>query len=258
MLCPQCLYDLRGLPGLRCPECGGAHTLEEIHRSRGLVMHPATPWEASPSAMTFLATVRLVLERPQSLACGFPGWHNSDRSFTFSALCYAAAVLPVVTGLVAMVVQSEGLTTDLLRVIFFIPGPMLGFLLCDVLAAAGLSVIARPTCAKSPHHFWSGVVRYGSVFATFSGGLAGSGLLIRSWWLADHRQGGAFLPLLQEAVAIGLALNTIAWLVYVCILIHNASPLVSPMRRGLAYCFMPVAGLAGFVFGGFVSMLSLM
>ncbi|GMU36608.1 MAG: hypothetical protein KJ057_08435 [Phycisphaerae bacterium] len=96
------------------------------------------------------------------------------------------------------------------------------------------------------------------MFATFGGGLAGSGLLIRSWWLADHRQGGVFLPLSQEAVAIGLALNAIAWLVYVCILIHNASPLVSPMRRGLVYCFMPVASLAGFVSGGSISMLCLM
>lgn len=144
------------------------------------MMHPATPWEDSPSAMTFLATVRLVLERPQLPARGFPGWHNRDRSFTFSALCYAGAVLPVVTGLVGMVVLSEGLTVDLLRVIFFIPDPKLGFLPCDVLAAAGLSVIARPICAKSPYHFWSGVVRYGGVFATFGGCIVGIGMMIRS------------------------------------------------------------------------------
>lgn len=258
VLCPHCLYDLRGLPGLRCPECGGEHTLEEIHRRRGVVMHPATPWEAAPSTATFLATARLVLERPEALAREFPGWHHSERSFTFSVLCYAAAVLPVVTGFVMLYVFSEGLSAELLRVIFFIPGPMLGFLLCDGLAAAGLSVIARPVCAKSPYHFWSGVVRYGSVFATFSGCLVGIGMMIGSLWVADRHPNSAVLPLLQKAVVVGLALNTIAWLVYVCTLIHGASPLVSPMRRGLAYCFMPVAGLAGFVFGGFASMICLM
>lgn len=53
-------------------------------------------------------------------------------------------------------------------------------------------------------------------------------------------------------------MNALAWLAYVCILIQNASPLVSPMRRGLAYCFIPVAGLAGFLSGGCLSMLCLM
>lgn len=119
--CPQCGYNLRGLPASRCPECGTPFDPEQLRRLYqagreapplawilpNMLRHPVAFWRmpavqftAGPSpqqVFTILAGAlytALIIHIAISLTSGTSPWMN-DRPSTVTGMLHMLAVLPL-------------------------------------------------------------------------------------------------------------------------------------------------------------------
>ena len=94
VFCPHCMYDLRGLSGESCPECGGALDHEKLARS-------SLPWVHASFLMRLLPPVRTaarVTFRPRTFAqeMARPGDMRAARRFRRAVVWWVWLSLAVV------------------------------------------------------------------------------------------------------------------------------------------------------------------
>lgn len=254
MLCPRCLYDLRGQVEQRCPECGEAFDPQRLDILRGHVQGVASAWETLGGRRGFLQTWRAVATDPRRFAAEFPGWHAEDRAVGYSAVCYLLAMTPMVCGWVALLaVEPSRIAADLL--FGSLAAPAVGMTACEMATAAILAAIVRPFYPRRAYHFWRGLTHYTSGFSCITGALIGVMMLIDAAVIAA---GAGFMhtwgyDVHSALFFLGLSLIVGVygwWVVTLGVMIFERS---QPGVRRILACAAPLVGsVAGVFLGGVV------
>ncbi|MCC7290761.1 MAG: hypothetical protein IT449_01720 [Phycisphaerales bacterium] len=256
MLCPKCMYNLRGLLEQRCPECGEPFDSQRLDILRGNVQGIASAWETSGGRRGFVQTWWAVATEPRRFAAGFPGWHVEDRAVGYSAMCYLLAMTPIVCGWVALLAVDpvSRRATELLFV--SLAAPAIGMPVCEMTTAAILAALVRPFYPRRAYHFWRGLTHYTSGFSCITGALVGAMMLIDAalHTAASSRFMGSGSPDAQGALLL-LAMISIAvvygwWVDTLGIMIFERS---QPGARRILACAAPLVGtVVGAFLGGVV------
>ncbi len=89
--CPDCEYDLHGLPTLRCPECGQTYSREQLQRTHErLAFESATGWRRIPA---FFITCFNVLVRPWVFARRVTAGYSFRHGAAFGLICFAGTLV---------------------------------------------------------------------------------------------------------------------------------------------------------------------
>ena len=94
--CPNCSYDLTGLPTPRCPECGLAFSWDDLPRLRNL---PTIPFERAAGwgkVVGFVQTAAMVLITPWIFARQCARRMDWRMGLLFGGVCFASTVLACV------------------------------------------------------------------------------------------------------------------------------------------------------------------
>ncbi len=255
MLCPRCLYNLRGLLEQRCPECGEPFDPQRLDILRGHVQGVASAWETLGGRRGFVQTWWAVATQPRRFAAGFPGWHHEDRAVCYSAVCYLLAMTPIVCGWIALLAAHPD--RSLAALLWgSLAAPAVGMTVCEVATSAILAAVVRPFYPRRAYHFWRGLTHYTSGFACITGALVGGMMLVSA--ALDAAAGSGFMhPWRHDAwealFLFGLcsiAAVYVWWVVTLGIMIFERS---QPGARRVLAGAAPVAGsLAGILSGGVV------
>lgn len=192
LACTECLYDLRGSAGPRCPECGTQFDAQKL-REWWTQTQRVTAWEQRPSIGGFVATWIQVATAPRRFARRFPLQHDSNRGLRYSVACY---VLGATTILVASAARSKAEFG-----LLFVAAGLAGVFACDFLLGIYLGALGPPVLSpRQPNafHFWRGLAGYGSGFAVVSAIWAAVAIYVRE-------------PFLGNAIFEWIALAILAW-----------------------------------------------
>ncbi|MEM6561018.1 MAG: hypothetical protein AAF656_05430 [Planctomycetota bacterium] len=102
--CPNCGYSLRGLPELRCPECGVSIDPDEVAAA-------ALPWERERTVGAFWRTVKRVQTQPGTLRY-LPPDDKRARQFGRWCLLVAGLLCALPTVLFADMMMKDGRWRD--------------------------------------------------------------------------------------------------------------------------------------------------
>ena len=114
--CPACEYNLTGLVGSVCPECGGSFDRDQLLAELAGAPMPIPIWSQRDSIGTLRAFVRTVVEiwiHPVRFAAGFPQNPQLREPVVFARWCLPIAI--IVCMLPVMVVGK-----DFVRDIYYI------------------------------------------------------------------------------------------------------------------------------------------
>ena len=239
LICPNCEYNLTGLPEHRCPECGEEFDVDELSLIAAGVPMPATSWDRQRTFRAFCETWWLSLTAPRRLAQHFPARHDAGLAVGYSFGCYALGAIAFALLWLGFVVKEGAL--ELLRVI---PAVALGasFVcsMCETATAGILAALVKPTRATQRYHFWRGFTHYTSGYAVLTGLWGGVGVLLASDLVRP------------EAVTVVVYMVFGAcifcwWVLALCRMIVRRSP---PGPGGwVAYLVVPVVGIVAIPIG---------
>ncbi|MFO0837057.1 MAG: hypothetical protein U1D55_00900 [Phycisphaerae bacterium] len=160
--CLGCDYNLTGLSGPLCPECGEPFDRDRL-RDWSFNIQATLPWERDSSVIRFAQTLGLSLTRPDWAARRFSPRHDSTRAALFSACCYVLAVF-------VMLIRVDSMRADW-TFSLAIFGGLVGVLSCELITARVLAWILRPARlprSVSRYHFWRGLTHYTSGYCVLT------------------------------------------------------------------------------------------
>lgn len=201
LICPECDYNLTGLTENRCPECGIDFDPELLRELQSDVPTRSTPWDREGGLVGFARTWWLAAFRPGRFAAGLASRSIPRSATSYSWLCYAAAA-SIVWGtslFFGAAIDSEfALFLASVTICEFA-----GAALCEVVTAALLTLIIKPTRAQRGYRFWRGMTHYTSGFLVLTAVCGTGGVLLDRYVSSGVIWLGILMIYLWWAAALG-------------------------------------------------------
>ena len=108
--CPNCDYNLTGLEGALCPECGSTFDREQLRAAVAVGLVPLMPWEhrqpgGGDVLRAFWQTVSISCGQPKRFAAAFSVRPPVSKSLSFYAACLAAHAAAMATLTVPILIE---------------------------------------------------------------------------------------------------------------------------------------------------------
>ena len=161
LFCPECAYDLVGLPENRCPECGLEFDIDELRRRYSDDEQPVVPWDFRRTPESLFRTWIEVTFSPADLAKRFPNAHQRRSAATYANYTSLAAVAIVACGILPR--GGEPLAA-VFGVLAWSAMLYVGFRTCEASLATAFAKTVVPTNVKAVRHYWLGLLRYAGGF----------------------------------------------------------------------------------------------
>ena len=147
LTCPACDYNLTGLSGSRCPECGGSISIEFMRRLSGNEVSDAVPWDREGGFLGFWKTWILAAFSPKKLAEEFPGRHSSVRAGNYSLICFAGAAAALIP--LGYIEPGRSRIADAVAVAI---GLVVALNMSGTLLAGWMTKLSPPSYSPAPFH----------------------------------------------------------------------------------------------------------
>jgi hypothetical protein len=240
--CPGCEYNLTGLAGNRCPECGRSFNLKALKRALAGQGRPVPGWDdgRQPPLVAFVLTCLRIWFTPLKFAMRFPSSCLPSSAVRFRRLALLAAMAMVVFGLGmtwAFSVPTAAppippTDSSIAIVLASFAGLVAAIQVCERLLVDNFSAALRRTGCACPQSMWRDLVGFHRSFL-----LLGALVL----WPAMT------CPMILLLVPAWWWLN----------LSLTATQLATPgSYRFIAVAMIPVIAFLSISIGGFVSLVS--